>query len=110
MAFKAGQLLHSPLPFLSIPFLLEPIGCGLFLLLQAVDLDLIQCERLDGFDACYLFNIHKKTPCPVFTQVQGFLSSDAEVSGKTTLRSVSRKLTNVKSLELEMNLEAARGN
>jgi hypothetical protein len=38
------------------------------------------------------------------------LASLSEVSGKTTLRSVSRKLTNVKSLELEMNLEAARGN
>jgi hypothetical protein len=110
VAVKTGQLLYSPLPLLSVPFLLEPISCGIFLLLQAVDLGLIRCERLDGFDACYLCNFHKKTPCPVFTQVQGFLSSDAEVSGKTTLRSVSRKLTNVKSLELEMNLEAARGN
>jgi hypothetical protein len=29
------------LPLLPISFLLEPIGCGIFLLLQAVDLGLI---------------------------------------------------------------------
>jgi hypothetical protein len=36
------------------------------------------------------------------------LASLSEVSGKTTLGSASRKLTTVKSLELEMNLETAR--
>ena len=60
VAVKTGELLHRPLPLLSVSFLLEPLGSGIFLFLQVVDLGLIWCERLDGFDACYLCNLHKK--------------------------------------------------
>jgi len=53
---------------LSVTLGLEPLCCGIFLLFQAVDLGLIWSEWLYALN---FSTLHKKTPCLVFTQMQG---------------------------------------
>jgi hypothetical protein len=56
---------------MSVMLCLEPLRCGILLLLQAFNAGLIGCEWLDGFDGRYVCDLPKILLATVSTQEQG---------------------------------------
>ena len=67
---QCRKLMHGLQSLLSVTLLFEPLRCSIFLFLQAVDLGLIWCERLDGPDAFYFCNLHNNLLVCIYPDVK----------------------------------------